>query len=76
MKKRVEAQVEIGAKEAIFIQMSISKSTTSTIELQTLTDGAASKTDVKSKKSSTTVIEVGGEIRMKTTHTDAVSMTK
>ncbi len=47
-----------------------------TIELQTLTDGAASKTAVKNKKSSTTVIEVGGEMRMKTAHADAASMTK
>ncbi len=47
-----------------------------TIELQTLTDGAARKTVVKNKKSSTTVIEVGGEVRMKMAHADAASMTK
>jgi hypothetical protein len=58
-KKRAEAQAEIGAEEAIFIQISISKSASLTIELQTLTDGAASKTAAKNKKSSTTVIEVG-----------------
>ena len=55
-KKRAEAQAEIGAEEAIFIQISISKSASLTIELQTLTDGAASKTAAKNKKSSTTVI--------------------
>jgi hypothetical protein len=33
-KKRAEAQVEIGAEEAIFIQTSISKSANLTIELQ------------------------------------------
>jgi hypothetical protein len=75
-KKRTEAQTEIGAEEAIFIQISISKSKSSTIELQTLTDGAASKTVVKNKKSSTTVIEVGGEMRIKMAHDDATSMTK
>jgi hypothetical protein len=58
-KKRAEAQPEIGAEEAIFIQISISKSASLTIELQTLTDGAGSITAVKNKKSSTTVIEVG-----------------
>jgi hypothetical protein len=55
-KKRAEAQAEIGAEEAIFIKISISKSASLTIELQTLTDGAASKTAAKNKKSSTTVI--------------------
>jgi hypothetical protein len=75
-KKRAEAQAEIGAEEAFFIQISISKSASSTIELQTLTDGAASKTAVKNKKSSTTVIEVGGEMRIKMAHADAASMTK
>jgi hypothetical protein len=48
----------------------------SAIELQSLTDGTASKTVVKNKKLSTTVIEVGGEMKIKTAHTDAVSMTK
>ena len=47
-----------------------------TIELETLTDGAASITAAKNKKSSTTVIEVGGEMRMKMAHADATSMTK
>ncbi len=49
-----------------------------TIELETLTDGAASITAAKKKKSSssTTVIEVGGEMRMKMAHADAASMTK
>jgi len=77
-KKRAEAQPEIGAEEAIFIQISISKSASLTIELQTLTDGAASITAAKKKKSSssTTVIEVGGEMRMKMAHADAASMTK
>ena len=75
-KKRAEAQAEIGAeKEAIIIKISISKSASLTIELQTLTDGAASKTDAKNKKSSTTVIEVGGEMRMKMAHDNAASMT-
>jgi hypothetical protein len=75
-KKRAEAQAEIGAEEAIFIKIRISKSANSTVELQTLTDGAASKTAAKNKKSSTTVIGVGGEMRMKTAHADAASMTK
>ena len=47
-----------------------------TIKLETLTDGAASKTAAKTKKSSTTVIEVGREMRIKMTHADAASMTK
>ncbi len=76
MKKRVEAQAEIGSEEAIFIQISISKSSSSTIELQTLTDGAVSKTAAKKKQSFTTVTEVGGEMRMKMAHADAASMTK
>jgi hypothetical protein len=48
------------------------------IQLETLTDGEARITVAKMKKSSsyTTVIEVGGEMRMKMTHTDTVSMTK
>jgi hypothetical protein len=71
-KKRAEEQSEISAEEAIFTQISISKSANSTIDLQALTDGAASK----NKKSSTTVIEVGGEMRMKMSHADADSMTK
>ena len=77
-KKRAEAQAEIGAEEAIFIQISISKSANLTIELEKLTDGAASITAAKKKKSSssTTVIEVGGEMRMKMAHADAASMTK
>jgi hypothetical protein len=77
-KKRAEAQAEIGAEEAIFIKISISKAENLTIELQTLTDGAASMTAAKKKKSSssTTVIEVGGEMRMKMAHADAASMTK
>jgi hypothetical protein len=58
------------------MMISIIKSSSSTIELQTMTDGAISKTIVKSKKSSTTVIEVGAEMRMKTVHADTVSMTK
>ncbi len=74
-KKRAETQAEIGAEEAIFIQISISKSASSTIELQTQTDGAASKTAVKNKKSSTIVIEVGAEMRIKMAHADAASMT-
>ena len=75
-KKRAEAQAEIGAEEAIFVKISISENLT--IELQTLTDGAARITAAKKKKSSssTTVIEVGGEMRMKMAHTDATSMTK
>jgi hypothetical protein len=64
------------AEEAIFIHISISKSASLTIELQMLTDGAASKTAAKNQKSSTTVIEVGGEMRMKMAHADAASMTK
>ena len=40
-KKRAEAQAEIGAEEAIFVKISISKSENLTIELQTLTDGAS-----------------------------------
>ena len=78
-KKRAETQDEIGAeKAAIFIKISISKSANLTIELETLTDGAASITAAKKKKSSssTTVIEVGGEMRMKMAHADAASMTK
>ena len=75
-KKRAEAQAEIGAEEATFIKISISKSANLTIELETLTDGAASITAAKNKKSSTTVIEVGGEMRMKMAHADAASMTK
>jgi len=77
-KKSAEAQAEIGAEEAISIKISISKSENLTIELQTLTDGAASITATKKKKSSssTTVIEVGGEMRMKMAHADAASMTK
>ena len=77
-KKRAEAQAEIGAEEAIFIQISISKSANLKIELETLTDGAASITAAKKKKSSssTTVIELGGEMRMKMAHADASSMTK
>ena len=56
----------------------MSKSANLTIELETLTDGAASITAAKKKKSSssTTVIEVGGEMRMKMAHADAASMTK
>jgi len=60
----------------IFIKIGISKSANLTIELETLTDGAASITAAKNKKSSTTVIEVGGEMRMKMAHADAASMTK
>ena len=77
-KKRAEAQAEIGAEEVIFVKISISKAENLTIELQTLTDGAASVTAAKKKKSSssTTVIEVGGEMRMKMNHADAASMTK
>jgi len=62
----------------IFVKISISKAENLTIELQTLTDGAASITAAKKKKSSssTTVIEVGGEMRMKMNHADAASMTK
>ncbi len=69
---RADAQAEISAEEAIFTQITISKSANSTIELKALTDGAVSK----NKKSSTTVIEVGGEMRMKMSHADAASMTK
>ena len=54
--KRAEAQAEIGAEEATFIKISISKSANLTIELETLTDEAASITAAKNKKSSTTVI--------------------
>ena len=78
-KKRAEAQAEIVAeKAAIFLKISISKSANLTIELEKLTDGAASITAAKKKKSSssTTVIEVGGEMRMKMAHADAASMTK
>ncbi len=78
-KKRAKAQAEIGAeKAAIFIKVSISKSANLTIELETLTDGAASITATKKKKSSssTTVIEVGGEMRTKMAHADAASKTK
>ncbi len=44
--------------------------------MQTLTDGAASKTAVKNKKSSTTVIEVEAEMRIKMAHADAASIMK
>jgi hypothetical protein len=67
--KKAEAPVEIGAeKAAVFIKKSIRKSASMTIELKTLTDGAASKTAAKNKKSSTTVMEVEGEMRMKMAH--------
>ena len=60
------------------IHTSISKSANLTIELETLTDGETSITVPKQKRSSssTTVIEVGGEMRMKMAHGDTVSMTK
>ena len=49
-----------------------------TIELETLTDGAASTPAAKKKNntSSITVIVVVGEMRMKMAHADAASMTK
>jgi hypothetical protein len=77
-KKRAKAKAEIGAEEAIFILISISKSANLTIEFETLTDGAARITAAKKKKhvSSTTVIEVGEETRMKMAHADTDSMTK
>jgi hypothetical protein len=74
--KRAETQAEIGAEKRL--KISISKSANLTIELETLTDGAAIITAAKKKisSSSTTVIEVGEEMRMKVAHADAASMTK
>jgi len=55
---------KIGADEAILLKISISRSEYLTIELPTLTDGAASITAATERKSSssTTDIQVGGVI--------------
>ena len=83
--RRVDSQTVIDTEKApLIIKIRISKSVYLTIKLESLKDGSSSVTSANKKyKSSTSVLEVGGGMKMwwggmkmKMTHADTDSITK